>query len=44
MNLFAGEGKEEIITPEMPLFQSEEGKFLSTKEINPNKIAEIKTW
>ena len=22
----------------MPLFQSEEGKFLSTKKINPNKL------
>merc|ERR1712037_20449 len=30
--------KEEIVTPEMPLFQSEEGKFLSTKKINPNKF------
>ena len=35
---FTEDDKEEIVTPEMPLFQSEEGKFLSTKKINPNKL------
>ena len=35
---FSADDKEEIVTPEMPLFQSEEGKFLSTKKINPNKL------
>ena len=35
---FTADDKEEIVTPEMPLFQSEEGKFLSTKKINPNKL------
>ena len=36
---FTEDDKEEIVTPEMPLFQSEEGKFLSTKKINPNKLS-----
>ena len=36
MVIFSEDDKEEIVTPEMPLFQSEEGKFLSTKKINPN--------
>ena len=32
--IFSVDEKEEIVTPEMPLFQSDEGKFLSTKKIN----------
>jgi len=39
----AGEENDVIVTPELPLFQSEEGKFLSTKKNNPiNKLMESK--
>ena len=38
---FAVEEKEEIVTPEMPLFQSEEAKFLSTKKINSHTQSQV---
>ena len=34
--------KDENLTPEMPNFQSDEGRRLSTKKINPNKLPENK--
>ena len=34
--------KDENLTPEMPNFQSDEGRRLSTKKIYPNKLIENK--
>ena len=34
--------QDENLTPEMPNFQSDEGRRLSTKKINPNKLLENK--
>ena len=35
---FAEINKDDNLTPEMPNFQSDEGRRLSTKKINPNKF------
>ena len=41
---FSGDENDIVVTPEMPTFQSEEGKFLSTKKTNPNNklVASVK--
>ena len=40
VGFFADEDKDETDTPEMPVFQSDEGRLLSTKKIKPQKISE----
>ena len=37
---YIDEDKDEIDTPEMPVFQSDEGRLLSTKKIKPQKLSE----